>query len=259
MKWYGLREGIMLIVEIIGAPGVGKSSILNSLRKRQKKNSLWVLDQDLLPRLTMVQRLTRVSRRWFGLPFPNLLASADRRFVEQNQQFVCHLWEAVNTARPTGGGDLDLRFRKVSMLYSKFAKVQILRESSQDRTVLIDEGLCKHLGFLGDRRVNDATLQALILDPVMPGCFLWVDAPGEVIADRVLHRRKVATVHRGLSRAKIVEYSKGSRAGWRRFSLLLQEFGKQVHRIDASEDGKINARIIEDLLERWKQEQVPEC
>jgi len=249
----------MLVVEIIGPPGVGKSSILNSLRKRQKQNPSWVLDRDLLPRLTMVQRLTRVPRRWFGVPLPNLLASAGRRFVEQNQQFVCHLWEALNAARPTGNGDLDLRFCIVSMLYSKFAKVQILRESSRNRTVVIDEGLCKQLGFLADRRVNDATLQALILDPVMPGCFVWVDAPGEVIADRVLHRRPVARVHLGLSRAEIVEYSERSRAGWRRFSLLLQEFGKQVHRIDASEDGEINTRIIEDLLERWQQEQVPEC
>lgn len=247
----------MLVVEIIGPPGVGKSSIVNSLRNRQKKNSSWVLDRDLLPPLTMIQRLTRVARRRFGLPLPNLLASANRRFVEQNQQFVCHLWEALNAARPTENGDLDLRFYIVSMLYSKFAKIQLLRESSRDRTVLIDEGLCKQLSFLANRRANNATLQSLILDPVMPSCFVWIDGPGELIADRVLRRKKLARAHRGLSRAEIVEYSERTRAGWRSFSLLLQEFGKQVFRIDATEDEEVNARIIEDLLERWQQEQVP--
>lgn len=203
------------IVELMGSPGVGKTTIYQKMTKRWIKNYNWIPAEFLFPKEKLVLEnysrfILNVMRLIMGKKFPfdtMAMEEAGGRFVALYPEYIDKCWNNINSIHKKNINGLDLRFQKISYLYKVIQKVQILRERESDQIAVIDEGLVQLITSSLCKRENLEETTAEIEDFLqiipMPDGIISVETDLEENTKRLLQRKKVISMHKSLVQSQL--------------------------------------------------------
>lgn len=201
------------IIEVIGPPGVGKSTIYKALCKTWSPNANWIHQHALLvpdspnfiefgkwlehqAKTLFNKKLTKSINTDYGL-----------RFAAKNQALANFYWRHLSDTGTYSSKEIDKRFRSAYFLFHDFCRYQAIIESSCAKPCIINEGLLQKSFFVPENgeRLNELIEMYLSLLP-LPHAIIFIDAPNaEVIVDRLQRRNKVIASHGGKDAQALLE------------------------------------------------------
>lgn len=271
----------MKIVELCGSPGVGKSTIFGYIEQKQRPKNPWTTASNKLPlgnesRADFLRKVWReilkgkkpVNPRskkmesWFeyarriyrgiklGRNFVDLyvLKEAGDRFVAKYPQYVDACWKNLFYRQARSSNGLDLRFEKAEFIYLIIKKFQVLQEKKSDKTVIIDEGLINMIDRALYKSKNpmdekDEIEETLEMMP-WPDALVYIDSDLEENAKRILDRKDIRDMHKGLSKKELMEFTQAGRERILTAIRYLEKKGLPVLYLDASRPVAVNAAEI---------------
>lgn len=196
------------IVEFIGSPGVGKTTLYKELEANWKKSYNWMPSQYFYPEKILANA---------GMPIINLvrqfkdrkrkvdteaMVEAGQRFVELYSEYVDVCWSNINCMQKRNLNGKDLRFQKVSYLHQLIQKVQTLREQKSDKIAIADEGLIHIIPSILYRREtlmkDQEEIETLLQIMPLPDAVVSIKTDVQENLKRLMQRRKVIPMHKSL-------------------------------------------------------------
>ena len=195
------------VIEIIGPPGVGKSTIYQSLCRKWESASEWVYPEMLLTKKPSIHSVK--SWLWYKMrrllhkkPVKSVPVEYGLRFDADQQLLAKFCWKHLSDNSFYDDGDTNKRFRSAYFLFTTFCLYQAIIEKAAAKPCVIDEGLLQRSFFIkdndaDDQRANELLNEYLTLVP-LPYAIIYIDTPdtGEVVK-RLRGRCKVIASHSG--------------------------------------------------------------
>jgi len=236
------------IIEICGTPGVGKSTIFKEIESRNHKNNTWSSVNNKNPfgeetrqeffysiftelrkgrqpinsrvkklesRMNFIKRIYRKYK--LGRNFVDLydLKSAGDKFIAQYPSYVDACWKNIFYRQAKSNNGLDLRFEKAEFIYLIIKKFQVLKEKNSKKTMIIDEGLVNMIdrGLYKSDNTEDEKLeiQELLETMPWPDALVFIETSLEEIANRIMTRKDIRDMHKGLSISELIDFTENSR------------------------------------------------
>lgn len=203
------------IVEFMGSPGVGKTTIYQDMTARWNRNYNWIPGEFLFPKEKLVLEnysrfVLNVLRLIMGRRGPVDTMAMDEagvRFVSLYPDYMDRCWNNINYTHKKNLNGLDLRFQKISYLYKLIQKIQILRERESNQIAMVDEGLI-HLisSSLFKREALDEEkeeIESFLQIMPIPDGIVSVETDLEENTKRLLQRKKVIPMHKSLRQSQL--------------------------------------------------------
>jgi adenylate kinase family enzyme len=195
------------VIEIIGPPGVGKSTIYHSLCRKWENGSQWVYPEVLLTnkpplfpvRKWMIYRMRLLLHKKLVKTIP---VDYGLRFDEQQQQLAKFCWQHLSDASFYGDRDTNKRFRSAYFLFSAFCLYQAIIEKATETPCIIEEGLLQKSFFIRDNEADDQLSKSLLNEYLelvpLPYAIIYIDTPDtNEVVKRLRGRSKVIASHFG--------------------------------------------------------------
>ncbi|WP_018613822.1 hypothetical protein [Segetibacter koreensis] len=200
------------IVEITGSPGAGKTTIYREMEARARRNKKynWVPGYYLYPRerlmieergflISNLLRQVATGRRKVDMA---AMIEAGERFIASYPDYMDACWNNINCTQKKNLNGLDLRFQKISYIYTVIQKIQTLREQNSDKIAVVDEGL---IHFLTTRLYNreyvgnekEEIVNLLQIMP-LPNAVISIETDLKENTKRLMQRKKVIPMHKSL-------------------------------------------------------------
>ena len=195
------------VIEIIGPPGVGKSTIYQSLCRKWESGSQWVYPEMLLtnkPSLLSVKswlwykmRMLLHKKRVKTIPVDYGL-----RFDAQQQLLAKFCWQHLSDTSYYDEQDINRRFRSAYFLFTVFCLYQAIIEKSPATPCIIEEGFLQKSFLIKDYDADDQAATALLNEYVrlvpLPYAIIHIDIPDtNEVVKRLRGRSKVIASHFG--------------------------------------------------------------
>ncbi|MFZ0490880.1 MAG: hypothetical protein WAM00_11590 [Salegentibacter sp.] len=273
----------MKIVELCGSPGVGKSTIFGQIDRRERQEFSWTTASNKLPmgnesRLEFLRKVlneilngkkpvnprSQKMESWFeyarriyrgiklGRNFVDLyiLKEAGDRFVAQYPQYVDACWENLFYRQARSSNGLDLRFEKAEFIYLIIKKFQVLKEKKSNKTVIIDEGLINMIDRALYKSKNPLEekeeIEEVLETMPWPDALVYLDSDLEENARRIIERKDIRDMHKGLSLDELMDFTRAGRERILTAIRYLEEKGIPVLYLDTLRPVSENAdKIIE--------------
>lgn len=195
------------VIEIIGPPGVGKSTIYQSLCRKWESASEWVYPELLLtakPSLLSVRNWLwyKMRRLLHKKPVKSVPVDYGLRFDVDQQLLAKFCWKHLSDNSFYDDGDTNKRFRSAYFLFTTFCLYQAIIEKAAAKPCIIDEGLLQRSFFIKDNDADDQRAKELLNEYLslvpLPYAIIYIDTPdtGEVVK-RLRGRSKVIASHSG--------------------------------------------------------------
>ncbi len=248
------------IVEFVGTPGVGKTTIYKEMITRSNKKHKWIPGEFLFPK----EKLTAEHYGTFILNFLKhitgrkgvdimAMEEAGGRFVALYPEYIDQCWNNINCLHKKNINGLDLRFQKVSYLYKLIQKIQTLRETESNQIAIVDEGLihlitnslCKREDLAEEQKEIENFLQIM---PV-PNGIVSIETDLEENTKRLLQRKKVIPMHKLLKKSqleKVISIDHKKRAA---VNSILETQNIPLLRINSTDKVAINVSKIINFVE----------
>ncbi|HEY8897722.1 MAG TPA: hypothetical protein VIM79_23010 [Niastella sp.] len=250
------------VIEIIGPPGVGKSTIYQSLCRQWDTNAHWVYPEVLL---TGKPPLTHF-RKWMAYRMRILLHKKLKksipvdyglRFDENHQALANFCWKHLSETGFYEEKDANKRFRSAYFLFSSFCLYQAINEKATADPCIIEEGLLQKSFFIKDNEVNNQQSlnllnQYLQLVP-LPYAIIYIDTPDtNEVVKRLRGRGKVIASHLG----KDDDALRRDIDNWRYIQdniiQKMQQSGVGIMRINSMQPVKENVAQILKMVNNFK-------
>lgn len=255
------------IIEFIGPPGVGKSTIFKSLCKRWNSHANWIYQDQLLliekPRISAPKIWLEYQLRKFVKKTGNRNINVDfgLRFVDNNRALVQFLWDHIAYSSAYNQDDAGHKFRSAHFLFKDFCRYQAIWESNSSRPCIIDEGLFVKSFFILDnsQTITDA-INSYFQLLNLPHAVIYINTiQTDIITDRLINRKKVIASHRGKDKNALQDDIQK----WQfLFSLIIEKLESHdipVFYIDALRPIKENIILIDKFLNAELKEQPAYC
>lgn len=180
------------IIELVGVSGVGKTAVYRGLKWGQPGlgNTCpfrWALSRVLINDAGMKGYL-----RWLEYQFrsgfpPALEASAAKRFISENPDFVHSVWEMLSCKARQQHMVPEVGFEGARLFYRNFFQHQLVHEFDDKEYVLLDEGFVQR--FKGYRVGRDGKPDGPVLERLGEFVYgiIFLDCPAETIEKRAEH------------------------------------------------------------------------
>jgi len=221
-------------IELLGAPGVGKTTVLAALA-RLGRGAAWVAAVSALrarprwdhgPRRGIETTLLWAS----GRPDRRARSDASEAFVAIRPELAEVVWS--NVGLRYGGDRAGARLQRVATWFDRAGAVALAASHPTLRRILFDEALLHPDYFPPDATEAEIDRVLLLLDP-LPEAAILLDAPAEIVLARQRGRgvRRVTFAALGVEEAR-TELEDLSQV-CRRVAARLGERGVPVLRVDA--------------------------
>jgi thymidylate kinase len=193
------------IIEIIGPPGVGKSTIYQSLCNTWKPTSRWIYPDVLLAprpgffspgkwlgyqvRMLLRKKLTKTVPVEYGL-----------RFAAEQQELADFCWKYISYIQFYNRDDINKRFRAAYFLFATFGMYQAIMEKAPADPCIIQEGFLQKPFFMNDdqlgAQLTDSMLDQYVSLVPLPHAVIYMDMPDSSgIVKRLQGRNKIIASH----------------------------------------------------------------
>lgn len=191
------------IIEVIGPPGIGKSTLYKAISNTWTQNSNWTYQESIhflgKPNFSgITQWLEFQSKKLLGRKLKKSIPTEyGLRFVNNNPDLANFYWDHLADSRVYNSDEIAKRFRSAYFLFNDFCRYQALLESACEKPCLINEGFLQKSFFINkdDAFIHDVIDTYLGLVP-LPYAIIYIDTPNrELILERLLNRKKVIASH----------------------------------------------------------------
>ena len=246
------------IIEIIGAPGIGKSTIYQSLCKAWRPRSYWVHPDVLLTskpgifsfrkwlvynlRITLGKKLTKSIPVDYGM-----------RFAGEQQKLAKFCWKYLSDIQFSGDEDINKRFRSAYFLFRTFCTYQAILENAPAKPCIIQEGFLQKSFFLSDDKDDDLIINELLnkylqLIP-LPYAVIYIDTPDiKEIIKRLRGRDKIIASQVGMNDEALKRDIEKWQIAQNNILEKLKSAGVLIIRINGNQPIKENVSRIQQLL-----------
>lgn len=277
------------IVEICGSPGVGKSTIFKEIERRRKSSDIWTTATNINPygdqnfteyvvkileeikkgssrnsiinqesTFAFLKRIYKEIKRGRNYTDPNLKKEAGERFVEQFPEYINACWGNIYYRQVKSINGLDLRLEKADFIYKIIKKIQIIKENKTNKITIIDEGLINLIDRALYKSVNiteeKEEIASLLNVMPLPDALVYIETDLHENAKRLVLRKDVRTMHKGLSMNELIDYTKISRERVLAAIELLKSKGIPLLYLNSNDHIKENASKIIDFAKNKKTE-----
>jgi deoxyadenosine/deoxycytidine kinase len=245
------------IIEIIGPPGVGKSTLYKSLRNTWTQESSWIYQEALLipdkPNvLDFINWIEYHTKKILGKRFSkSIKADFGLRFASNNPDLANFFWSNLSDSRIFNNQEVDKRFRSAYYLFYDFCRYQAILDKDFDRPCIINEGLLQKSFFVNkdESMMCDLLNRYLSLLP-LPRAVIFINTSNtDIILSRLQNRGKTLASHVGKSDLELIEDIKK----WQQMLQLVVEkvtaLNVAVLNIDAERPIKENVNHLNKILQ----------
>lgn len=251
------------IVEFVGSPGVGKTTIYRELIISSNKKHKWIGAEFLFPKEKLVLEnysrfilnVLRLIVKKRGHVDTIAMEEAGGRFVTSYPDFIDKCWNNINCIHKKNINGSDLRFQKISYLYKIIQKIQILRERESSQTAVVDEGLVQFitssLGKRQDLTEEQEEIKKLFEIIPMPNGIVSIETDLKENTKRLLQRKKVISMHKSLLQSdleKVIYIDHKRRAS---VNSILETRGIPLLRINSTDKVTTNVSKIINFFESF--------
>lgn len=248
------------IIEIIGPPGIGKSTFYKFLCKRWKPSYNWTYQDKLLapdkPKINDFKNwLTYKSKRILGKKLSTSLSTdLGLRFINHNPELAGFYWKLLSDPLVYDKTNVDSRFRAAYFLFQDFCRYQAVMEKPNNKPCLMNEGLLQKAFFtqLSKLELEEKLNEYMNIIPNSIHAIIYLSTPNTgIILERLLHRDKVIASHIGKKSDELLVDIKN----WQYMLDLIVEKAKtkgiRVFKIDGADELSINSEYIMNALDSY--------
>lgn len=151
-------------IELVGVPGVGKSTTYDFLRTKLVENENWILYEELCgsePNRGGVKNAIKSYIKKIVKPngSPPVIPEVKRdrnvfnRFVKNNPELIELFWQGIQKDKNVYGR--DLRFHAVEYIIQILEKIQQVTEKASNKYCIVDEGLIHNINYFVALQISD--------------------------------------------------------------------------------------------------------
>jgi adenylate kinase family enzyme len=247
------------IIEIVGPPGVGKSTIYQALCKTWKPGSPWVYPDVLLTakpgffsfRKRLVYNLSLLLGKKLIKTIP---VEYGVRFAGQQQDLAKFCWEYVAEIQFYEDRDINKRFRSTYFLFRTFCMYQAIFEKAPAKPCIIQEGFLQKSFFVRDQQADDQLITELMNNYLqlipLPYAIIYMDTPdSKEIVKRLRGRSKTIVSHFGIDDTALQRDVEKWRHAQQKILDILKKAGVMIVPINGMAPVEENVTTIKKLLQ----------
>ena len=227
------------VIEFIGPPGVGKSSVYSGIVKRWKRKYNWAPRHHFLP-VSMKADTGEINfwelqvRKLLGKPAFNSykISRSAYEFLSENPKFVSLCWDLIDNNRREDHLGVDNRFRSAHYLFSVFGYYQAIKHSNDPRNCVSDELLVHRIIQITKDSLNNDELSLFADSVPLPRALMHFDAPAWLLAERINNRKRQVLRHKDLEADRLTELCLQDKARFIHIANLLEKRGVAILTID---------------------------
>jgi shikimate kinase len=231
------------IIEFIGPPGAGKSTVYDGLVNKWKRKNCWAPMHQFLPVKRNAESgkknfLELQVRRLLGKPALNLrkFNHSAYEFLGENPKFVTICWEMIDDNRRKDHNGIDSRFRSAYYLFSVFGYYQALKHSIDPRICVTDELLVQRIIQITKEIPDNDDISMFAESVPLPRAIIYFDAPAGVLAERISNRERKILRHKNLEAHRLTELCIEDRSRFINVANLLQKRGASILIVNTQEN-----------------------
>ncbi|MES2649746.1 MAG: hypothetical protein V4717_22905 [Bacteroidota bacterium] len=247
------------IIEIIGPPGAGKTTIYKALCKEWNSGCNWIYQEKLLAKN---QHSIYSPARWMESKLKSLLNKHNGqtiaveygiRFTETNRKTANYLWNYLDKNVDTEDGSAGQKFRAAYFLFKDYSRYQAIWEKNSAMPCIIDEGLLEKSFFVTNsndkmKEIMDAYLEIVPLPTTL--IYIDIDEPGKIV-ERLLTRPKTIASHTGKNREELIRNIENWQKLFNIITGKLLEKNIPVYRLDGMLPINQNVQKLKQILSRF--------
>jgi dephospho-CoA kinase len=249
------------IVELVGSPGVGKTTLYKELEKCWNNSYKWmpcqyfypqkklISESSELPVLNFFKQLKQSKRTIDNLA----MEEAGQRFVALYPDYIDSAWNNISCHPKKNLYGADLRLQKVSYLHKLTQKIQVLRESKSEKTAVVDEGLIHIIPSILYRRETlskeKEEIEKLFNIMPVPDAVISVETDVEENMKRLMQRKKVIPMHKSLQEDQLIDFTSIDHERRAIINTVLQDNNIPFLDVDSSEKIADNVSKIIQFVE----------
>jgi len=246
------------IIEFIGPPGIGKSTIYKSLCKKWNAQANWTHEDRLL--LTKKPPVSN-TKVWLEYQVKkiikkngsnNIQVDYGLRFAERNKALAQFLWDHLSCSNTYGTEEIGKKLRSAYFLFRDFCRYQAIWDINSDKPCLIEEGLLvKSFLILPDEHAMTNLIEEYVPLLVLPRAVFYINTMNiDLIVDRLLTRKKIIASHKGKDRNSLLADIQKWQFLYKLIIKKLEQFKVPVYCIDGLRPVEENVILINDLLSK---------
>lgn len=243
-------------IEIIGPPGVGKSTLYNLICKKWRPDYPWIYQDALLaPEKPNIANLTK----WFEYRYlvltgkkraKSLPTEYGLRFINKHPQFAELCWNYLNNSNKGINGNLDKSFRSAYFLFRDFCRYQAIEEKNTSSRCLVDEGFLQKSFLVKESKIACArSIEEYVSLAPIPYAIVHIKVDDStLIKERLRARDKMIASHLGIDDSGLLEDINNWKITLDLITGKLNENKTPIYLIDGSMPIKENVKSILNFL-----------
>jgi len=251
------------IIEMLGPSGVGKSSLYTELQNRWSVNDSWAVYHDFMYRRKKRDLVTfalRLKSFWSKVHNSDYfwndgnLKDSQREFAAAYPEFMSVLMDLIQDHTKSGFNGKDKRFLVTFFTLKSIGRLHAIMERTEDkRTCLIDEALLSRVMHINSPTFTSEDLEMYLDAMPLPDGLIYLNAPSEIVLNRIRKRDKISTIHEGLSESEILSYTENTQQMMEAVIKFLKKREIPVLELDArNSTGKLAVEAITFLSDYSK-------
>ena len=244
------------IVEVIGPPGIGKSTIYKALCHQWRPNAPWIYQEALLtpekPSFSAFSKwLEYQFRKFSGKPKKKSLSvDYGLQFVENNVELAHFYWNHLSDPHTYKHEEIGHRFRASYFLFSDFCRYQAILATGTDKTCVIDEGFLQKSFLLKENKQEmiDHVNSYVPLLP-LPDALVYINTTNkDMILSRLGGRKKVIASQQGKDKEALLADIEKWQLLFELICEKMQQYQIPVYHIDGARSVEENAFLLNKIL-----------